>query len=327
MVMKRAASRLLPLLVVLSAASLAACESSPLVAPIASTITISAPAGALPPGGTTEVSAYVVEEAGTPVHDGTVVRFTASLGRVEPAEAETHNGIARTTFTAGNAIGTARITAMSGGAEAAEAGNVVEIQIASTPTATIGLAVTPTTATVGQPVRLTVTPTISTNGQTPRVVVTWGDGTTTDLGAVASARDVTHVYNAAGTYTITATATSEGTSSSSTTVTIGAAAPVAVNAAATSATTFARCTPVTLTATATLPTGDTTPIARYDWTIRSNTDSENENTSTTGNVLVRVFRTPGTKTVTVQAVTTDGRQGSGQTQFVMRELTGTEVCN
>jgi PKD domain-containing protein len=326
MVMKRAA-RSLPLLLALMSPGFAACDSAPLVAPVASTISISAPAGALAPGGSTEVTAYVVEEAGTPVHDGTVVRFTATLGRVEPSEAQTRNGVARATFTAGNSTGTARITAMSGAAEAAAEGNVVEILIASTPTATLGLTVTPTNATVGQAVRLTVTPTIATGGEPPRVVVTWGDGTTNDLGAVASARDVTHVYNGAGTYTISATATAEGTSSSSTTVTIGAAGPVSVNVTATSTTTFARCTPVTLTATATLPTGDTAGIARYDCTVRSNVDSENENTSTTGNVLTRVFRTAGTKTVTVQGVTTDGRQGNGQAQFVMRELTGTEVCN
>ena len=325
--MKKAASRSLPLLVAVIAAGLSACDSAPLVAPVASTITVSAPAGALAPGGTTEVSAYVVEEAGTPVHDGTVVRFTATLGRVEPAEAETRNGVARTTFTAGNATGTARITAMSGGATGSDLGNVVEITIGSTPTATVGLTVTPTSASVGQAVRLTVTPTIATGGQTPRVVVNWGDGVTNDLGSVAAARDVTHVYNAVGTYTITATVSAEDTSSSSTTVTIGTPAPVAVTVAASSTTTFARCTPVTLTATATLPTGDTTPIASYEWAIRSNTDSENENVVTTGTVLVRVFRTTGTKTVTVQAHTTDNRQGSGQTQFVMRELTGTEVCN
>ena len=324
--MTKTATRCLSIAVALVAVLLAACDKAPLVAPVASTITISAPAGALAPGASTEVTAYVVEEAGTPVHNGTVIRFAATLGRVEPAEAETRNGVARTTFIAGTATGTARISASSGAAIGSELGNVLEIVIGTTPTATLGLAVSPSTGTVSQPIRLTVTPTIATGGKTPQVVVAWGDGSSTDLGDVASAREVSHVYTAVGNYTITVTATAEGTSTSSTTVTIGSAA-VSVNVAATSSTTFARCTPVTLTATVTLPSGDTTPIARYDWTIRSNTDSENEETSTTGNVLTRVFRTSGTKSVTVRAVTSDGRDGSGQTQFVMRELTGTEVCN
>ena len=43
----------------------------------------------LPTGGSTEVSASVFEEAGTPVQNGTTVRFSTNLGRVEPAEAQT----------------------------------------------------------------------------------------------------------------------------------------------------------------------------------------------------------------------------------------------
>jgi hypothetical protein len=54
--------------------------------------------------------------AGTPVHNGTVVTFTTTIGRVEPAEARTHNGQARVTFIANGQSGTATITAFSGGA-------------------------------------------------------------------------------------------------------------------------------------------------------------------------------------------------------------------
>ena len=110
--------------------SVAATGCDPLVAPVASTISISAAVTALPVGGTTEVAAYVVEEAGTLVHDGTVVRFSATLGRVEPEEAETKSGIARATFIAGSTPGTAQVTATSGRAESAEdPPNVVEIVI------------------------------------------------------------------------------------------------------------------------------------------------------------------------------------------------------
>ena len=108
----------------------AGCDSAPLVAPVASTIAITAADLALPVGGSTEVAAYIVEEAGTLVHDGTTVRFTATLGRVEPEEAKTSKGIARTTFIAGAIPGNAKVVAMSGGAEAAEGqGNTVEIVI------------------------------------------------------------------------------------------------------------------------------------------------------------------------------------------------------
>lgn len=127
--MKTNASRLL---LILSSLVVATCESSPLVAPIASTISIFAESTTLRPGESTTVEAVVVEEAGTLVHDGTVVRFTATLGSVEPREAETSDGVARATFTAGSTAGTARIVADSGGAVSDEdQPNEIEIVISN----------------------------------------------------------------------------------------------------------------------------------------------------------------------------------------------------
>lgn len=117
------------LLVMLVIAGTAACNSSPLTAPVASTISISALDTKVLPGGSTEVTAVVIEEAGTPVHDGTQVRFTATLGRVEPETVTTRDGVARATFTAGSTAGTAKVTASSGAAAASELGNIVEITV------------------------------------------------------------------------------------------------------------------------------------------------------------------------------------------------------
>ena len=124
---KAAAGYSLLITVIIGAA--AACDGVPLVAPIASTIAIAVGETELPIGGSTEVAAIVVEEAGTLVHDGTTVRFTATLGRVEPEEAETRDGIARATFIAGTTPGTAKVIATSGAAEPGEGGNSVEIVI------------------------------------------------------------------------------------------------------------------------------------------------------------------------------------------------------
>lgn len=119
-------------LILLGALIVTACDSAPLVAPIASTISIFSTATSLPPGGTAEISAIVIEEAGTPVHDGTVVRFSATLGTVNPVEAETRDGVAVTTFTAGSTAGTAQIAATSGGAlTGPDAPNVIDITIGS----------------------------------------------------------------------------------------------------------------------------------------------------------------------------------------------------
>ena len=127
--MKRTAAH--SMLILMSALVMIACDSSPLVAPVASTISVTTSATALTPGGSADIEAYVVEEAGTPVQDGTVVRFSASLGTVAPVESRTSGGVARTTFTAGSTLGTARITALSGNATAGEIPNVVDIVIAN----------------------------------------------------------------------------------------------------------------------------------------------------------------------------------------------------
>lgn len=118
---------------------LAACDKAQLLAPTKSTITVSAPTRLLPTNGSTEVTAFVMEEAGTPVQNGTTVRFVTSLGRVDPVEAQTRNGLAITTFFAGTTSGVAEVRATSGGATGGTTGtgtgatstaaNVIQITI------------------------------------------------------------------------------------------------------------------------------------------------------------------------------------------------------
>src|SRR5262245_30821663 len=85
------------LFVLLAVVGTAACEKVQLLAPTSSTITLSSSTHVLPTGGSTELQAVVIEQAGTPVHNGTTVRFSTTLGRVDPVEAQTRNGIASTT--------------------------------------------------------------------------------------------------------------------------------------------------------------------------------------------------------------------------------------
>ena len=110
----------------------AACDKAQLLAPTKSTITLTAPTKVLPSNGTTPITAAVIEEAGTPVHNGTTVRFTTNLGRVDPVEVQTTNGLAITTFFAGPNSGTAEIRATSGaatGGTGTTATNVVTITV------------------------------------------------------------------------------------------------------------------------------------------------------------------------------------------------------
>jgi len=99
-------------------ATAAGCDKVALLAPTGSTVTVSISTTSVGANGTAEVLATVIEAGGTPVHNGTEVTFQASVGRVDPPVARTENGVARTTFHASGASGTARIIAFSGGARA-----------------------------------------------------------------------------------------------------------------------------------------------------------------------------------------------------------------
>ena len=94
----------------------AACDKVPLLAPANSTINLSANSLIVPTNGTTGLTAFVTESSGTPVQNGTTVRFTTTLGTVSPPETQTTNGIAVATFQAGASSGIAEIHALSGGA-------------------------------------------------------------------------------------------------------------------------------------------------------------------------------------------------------------------
>ncbi len=135
----------------------ASCEKVPLVAPTESSITLTVSTTTLPINGTAQVIATVIEQAGTPVHNGTLVTFTMSgvpstappsnqsasgpivvmspngtnsasernatfdtvaVGSFEPSDAATQNGRAVTTFRAGTRSGKVNIGAISGGAAA-----------------------------------------------------------------------------------------------------------------------------------------------------------------------------------------------------------------
>jgi adhesin/invasin len=98
--------------------AIGACDKVPLLAPSGSTITLTVTATALPLNGTTQIVAQVLESAGTPPQDGTLITFTTSLGSIQPPEVQTKGGRATVTFNAGTTNGTATITASSGGASA-----------------------------------------------------------------------------------------------------------------------------------------------------------------------------------------------------------------
>ena len=120
----RVRAALAPVSLVLAIAAGASCENMPLTAPSGSTITLIPSANSLPPNGEMDIIALVLEGqfggdddptgAGTPVHNGTVVNFATTLGRVEPERGETRDGRVTVRFIADDRTGTAVVTAYSG---------------------------------------------------------------------------------------------------------------------------------------------------------------------------------------------------------------------
>lgn len=97
-----------------------ACDKLPLTAPTESTIQLFATASSVPVDGAVDIVATVIEEAGTPVQNGTVVSFTTTIGAIDPADARTENGKVTVRLRADGRSGLALVTAFSGGAASAE---------------------------------------------------------------------------------------------------------------------------------------------------------------------------------------------------------------
>src|SRR5687767_12978805 len=138
-------------LAVASVVIVVACDRVPLISPTGSTISLSADRTVLPLNGQTTVRAVVTESAGTPVHNGTMVTFNPSIGRTEPVEAQTVNGIATVNFLAGTVSGTGFIHAFSGGARTGS-GNTssggIEVRIGAA--AAGGISVSATHSSISQ---------------------------------------------------------------------------------------------------------------------------------------------------------------------------------
>ena len=73
-------------------------------------------------GDTAIVSVLVIEPAGTPVPDGTVVQFFTTLGRIQE-QGKTNDGVARVNLISDARSGTAMVTAVSGGVAATGTGS------------------------------------------------------------------------------------------------------------------------------------------------------------------------------------------------------------
>jgi hypothetical protein len=248
-------------------------------------------------GGTSEITARVedVNGAGLP---GVAVTFTADVGQLTAGTATTDgSGVARNTLTTSRqSVVTANV-----------AGKTATVTVAINPRTGLALTAPTTPISAGIPANFTVN--VNAQANIREVRISWGDGTAPQiLGAISAATTVSHIYQEAGTFTVTAQATdangfSESVSSS---VTILPAQPPTVLVTATPASANLNQT-VILRAQV---QGNTSAIIRYEWNFDAGSVPASPQVTTSNQVTVR-WITPGTKVIFVTAVQASGPSGDG----------------
>jgi len=289
-------------LLILALALVTACDKAQLMAPTDSTVSLTASTVVLSSSGSTVLTAFVTEPSGTPVQNGTTVRFTTSLGRLESAEAQTKNGLATTTLFADGASGVATVKAVSGGA--ASDALTITLGSAAVDTVTVRAAPSSVPASGG-----TVTVTALVTGENNRplsgvpVLFTSNNGTlsaataTTDSSGAASVTLTTNRET-----TVTA---SVGSKSGTATVTVATTASVTL-----SATGAAAGAPSSVTVT---PASGTAPSVSLNWGDGNTTDLGLVPAARTA---THVYSSPGTYTITATA-TDNGLTATTSTTVVV----------
>jgi hypothetical protein len=287
------------------------CDKVPLTAPGNSTVTLTT---GITADGFTEVIATVLEQAGTPVQDGTTVRFSSSLGRMDPGEVQTRNSMARSKFVSEGDSGQATITVSSG---TATANLTFTIGLALIDTVSVRSSAGSVPATGGT---VTITARVTTASGTAfgGVPVTFS----TTAGSLSSGREVTDGNGEASTRlttetaaTVTATA---GTKSGSIAIARQDPVPVPLITLAGNGANV----PVggtaqlwTFTATVTNTAQANSPV-RFEWDFGDGTTAETNGASTS-------HAYTGEKTVykvTVRAVLANGSSISASTDIITADF-------
>jgi hypothetical protein len=310
-----------------------ACNKVPLIAPGGSALTLVSTTDVLPVNGSAEIVAVILEGAqagtgtggatttatGTPVHDGTLVTFITTLGRMEPPEAHTRAGRATARLVADGRSGTAVVTAFSGAAK-----STVEVKIGAAAAARVLVTATPQSlpATGG-------TATI-----TARVEDQQGNGL---LGVPVS------FSTTAGTLATTTVITGDA-GSATTTLTTTAAATVTASAGGGTSGTLTNTVALTLKprTTVTLTVPDTAAVSvptRITVGIGTNTivtnvtlefgDGEKVELGalSQSTTVIHLYGSPGIFAVTATATDSDGGRTPVTTQLAVLPLTATGTAS
>ena len=290
-----------------SAALLAsACDSVPLLAPTESTIVVSTNRVILPIDGEATISA-LVEQSGTPVHNGTLVTFTTTLGVLDPIEGRTNGGTATSRLRSGGQSGTAEVGAISGGAVA----EPVMIQIGAAAAAAVLLNATPgTVPATGGSVALVARVTDASGNSLPGVPVSF----TASAGSLSATNDIT-----------------DGNGEAQSTLTTSRQTEVTANAGGQTATATVEvdaAPPATLSVTSTTPTSGQPTIFSLTVNAGSNPvtavtldfgdgQSQSLGAATGSTSPSHIYDTPGTYVATLTVVDSEGQSITTSTSVVV----------
>jgi hypothetical protein len=303
---------------VLSVIAVMACDSVPLTSPTGSTITLSIDRNVLPLNGQATVRAVVIESAGTPVHNGTMVTFQAAIGSTSPVEAATVNGVATVTFLAGSMSGRGFIHAFSGAARTGS-GNAssggVEVVVGAAAAGSIQVSASPSSVSQrGGTVTISALVLDSSNNPLPGVSVLFSTSSGT-LGSTTALSDSTGLARTTLTTTQTATVNAiAGAAKGETRVEVSTAPTVAIDV--TSPGTVGVPVPVLVTVTA--GSGNSSPRQVQTLTVDFGDGAVETRTNVTGPAaFTHTYQSGGGYTITARAVDVSGNSGVAQRAIVV----------
>ena len=303
---------------VLSVIAVMACDSVPLTSPTGSTITLSIDRNVLPLNGQATVRAVVIESAGTPVHNGTMVTFQAAIGSTSPVEAATVNGVATVTFLAGSMSGRGFIHAFSGAARTGS-GNAssggVEVVVGAAAAGSISVSASPSSVSQsGGTVTISALVLDSSNNPLPGVSVLFSTSSGT-LGSTTALSDSTGLARTTLTTTQTATVNAiAGAAKGETRVEVSTAPTVAIDV--TSPGTVGVPVPVLVTVTA--GSGNSSPRQVQTLTVDFGDGTAETRTNVTGpTAFTHTYQSGGGYTITARAVDVSGNTGVASRAIVV----------
>ncbi len=283
-------------------------------------------------GGSTTISATVFDVNGS-LMSGVPVTFTTTAGTLSAGVVNTGDGgIASTTLTTAQ---TATVTASVGVGNSSttppatgtpttgttpsasgQASASVTVNIAAAPTIVITPPTSPPNAGLPASFTIAVTPATTNGSAVKAVTVDWGDGSSTELGAVSGNAVVSHVYTDAGNYVVKVSATDAfgNTTSVTSLVTVIAAASDTIIITPTLPSTCTTSANVSLQIQVSVPTGVGVNDVTVDFGDNSSSDLGGLNGTTT---LTHSYACLANPTVTVTVKDTLSRSQQGKTSFKM----------